>query len=503
VSNLGDNVKIVTSRRMLRTEETMTTAMSRSRRQAIGGLLGAAAPAVLRSQASDKPPNVLFIICDQMRGDSMSFLGHPSARTPNLDKLAARGVSFDNYFSTNPVCTPSRKSFFTGRYPHEHGSLTNGHGQMLPLADTMIGYFRERGYRTGYVGKNHAYKPEAIKQVDFLRERDREPFRVYNRFVPPEWHADTYWPAEETYGWMNTDDALTFLKDARDRNPFFLTVSYFDPHPPYMAPPEYSSKYRSDQMRIPPFIHPAKLSGRLEDFYRAMKADRIKDAALSETMRYYYASIEGMVDHQVGRLMEALEREGLIDKTIVVFTADHGDFMGQHRLVRKGMFLYDCLLHAPMIWRVPGGRGGWRSQAMTQAIDFFPTLLELTGGKKRDLPGRSLVATFGGAEDEPGRNICTSASYGELSRELVETNRVAASPDTPLHTLAEEASSDAANRYAMIRTREWKFLRSESRPPELYGMNGGYVERENVADRAEYAAVRRDLEQRLRAFWRW
>ncbi|HTM50504.1 MAG TPA: sulfatase-like hydrolase/transferase [Bryobacteraceae bacterium] len=476
-----------------------------TRRQILGGLLGGAAPHVLRSQAPGKPPNVVFIISDQMRGDAMSFVGSPCARTPNLDKLAGRGISFDNYFSNSPVCTPSRKCFFSGRYPHEHGSLTNRHGEMLALPGAMIDYFKQRGYRTGYVGKNHAYKNEVFKSVDVARLRDREPFRKYNRFVPPEWHADTYWPAEECYAWLNTADALRFIDGARDNNPFFLTVSYFDPHPPYMAPPEYTSKYRSDQMKIPPYIAPSALSGRLDDFARAMKADKIKDAALTETMRYYYAAIEGMVDHQVGRIMAALSGKGLLENTIVVFTADHGDFMGQHRLVRKGMFLYDCLLHVPMIWNAPGLRGGRRSKTLAQGIDYFPTLVDLTGGKAPDgLAGRSLKPFFSGASDPAGHAIFTSASYGELSRELVETNKVASEDaETPLHTLAEETSSGSGNRYSMMRTREWKFLLSESRPPELYRMNDGWVERENLADRPEHAPVRRQMEQRLRAFWRW
>src|SRR5882672_3343150 len=106
-----------------------------------------------------------------------------------------------------------------------------------------------------------------------------------------------------------------------------------------------------------------------------MKFDRISDTDLTETMRYYYAAIEGMVDHQVGRIMTALGAKGLLENTIIVFTADHGDFMGQHRLVRKGMFLYDCLLHVPMIWNAPGLKGGQRSKALTQGIDFFPTLI--------------------------------------------------------------------------------------------------------------------------------
>ncbi len=476
-----------------------------TRRQILGGLLGAAAaPEVLRSQAPGKPPNVVFIMCDQMRGDAMSFMGSPVARTPNLDKLAASGISFDNYFSNCPVCTPARKSIFSGRYPHEHGSLTNRHGEMLSLPGTMIDYFKQRGYRTGYIGKNHAFKPEVFKSVDFTKLRDREPFRKYNEFVPPEWHSDTYWPSEETHAWLNTADALQFIDGAKDGNPFFLTVSYFDPHPPYMAPPEYTSKYRSDQMKIPTFIDPAKLSGRLVDFYRAMKADKINDAALTETMRYYYASIEGMVDYQVGRIMTALSSKGLMENTIIVFTADHGDFMGQHRLVRKGMFLYDCLLHVPMIWHIPGLKGGQRSKALTQGIDYLPTLIQLTGGKARpELPGRSLTQTFTGSQEPAARIIFTSASYGELSRELVEQNKMKDDPETPLHSLAEETSSDSKNRYSMVRSREWKFLMSESRPPELYRMNDGWVEKENIAEKTEHATVRREMEQKLQAFWKW
>jgi arylsulfatase A-like enzyme len=487
----------------------MQTATQPTRRRALAGLLAgagaAAAPHVLRSQSSATPPNVVFIICDQMRGDSMGFLGHPCARTPNLDKLAARGISFDNYNSNNPVCTPARKSIFSGLYPHQHGSLTNRHGEMLSMQGTMIEYFQKRGYRTGYVGKNHAMKPEVMKAMDMAVVRDREPFRVYNRFVPPEWHNDTYWPAEETHAWLNTADALKFLDGNKPGTPFFLTVSYFDPHPPYIAPPEYTSKYHSDQMRIPSYIAPAKLSGRLDDFAKAMNADKIKDAALTETMRYYYASIEGMVDHQVGRIVASLTSKGLMDNTIFVFTADHGDFMGQHRLVRKGMFLYDCLLHAPMIWSVPGLKGGRRSKSLTQGIDYFPTLIELTGGKARpELPGRSLVKAFQGEEGPADRVIYTSASYGELARDLVEHTRKESDDDeTPLHTLAEETSSDSKNRQAVVRSREWKFIRSESRPPELYKMDGGWIEKENVAEKPEYASVRRDLESRLGSFWKW
>jgi arylsulfatase A-like enzyme len=474
----------------------------------VGGLLAGTNRFTSWAQPSGTPFNVVLLISDQMRGDALGFLGSPNARTPNLDRLAANGVSFDNYFATNPVCMPSRKSIFSGWYPHQHGSLTNRHGKPMEVAGSMVDYFKRRGYRLGYIGKNHAYADSALIPVlDTARIRDREPFRAYNRYVPPEWHCDTYWPAEECYAWRNTDEALKFIDGARDRNPFFLTVGYFDPHPPYMAPAEYTSRYHSDQMKIPPYVPPSDLSGRLEEYCRAMKFDKIKDADLTETMRYYYASIEGMVDHQVGRIMKALSDRQLLETTVVLFTADHGDFMGQHRAVRKAMFLYDALLHVPMIWHVPGLTGrGRRLQNLVQGIDIFPTLVDLTRGKPNtDLPGRSLKPIFERKNVRDNREeIFTSAGYGEWPRELIETNRLlSADPAVPLHTLVEDGSDVLQYRQSMIRTREWKLLLNESRPPELYHMNDGWVEPKNLAGEKEYAGIRKTLESRLTGWWQW
>jgi len=477
-----------------------------TRRHFVQGCISAAATGMVRAQAARKPLNVVLVMCDQMRGDALGFLGSPNARTPELDRLAARGVSFDNHFSNNPVCMPSRKSLFSGRYPHQHGSLTNLQGQPMEVPGTLIAHFQDRGYRIGYIGKNHCYRDKAISSLDTVSIRDREPFRRYNEFVPPEWHSDTYWPAEECYAWRSTNEALRFLDRARDGSPFFLTVSYFDPHPPYMAPSEFTSRYHADQMKIPPYIPPSALSGRLDDFCRAMKFHKIKDSDLLETMRYYCASIEGMVDYQVGRIMGALQEHRLVQNTIVLFTSDHGDFMGHHRAVRKGMFLYDALVHVPMIWYVPGlSRPGRRTRALSHGVDVFPTLVDLTGGTPpRDLPGRSLKPVLAGEEAAERDAIFTSAAYGELPRELVETNQLRSNDKkVPLHTLVEDGSDVPQHRMSMLRTQEWKFILNESRPPELYRMDGGWVERENVAERNEFAEVRRQFEKRLQAWWRW
>ena len=121
----------------------------------------ALAPAILGA-AADAPPNILFFICDQMRADALGASGRSNGRTPNLDRLASQGVMFENAFSNNPVCVPSRKSMWTSRYPHQHGSLTNRDGESLELPDTALGYFRDRGYRIGYAGKNHAFSKKAM-----------------------------------------------------------------------------------------------------------------------------------------------------------------------------------------------------------------------------------------------------------------------------------------------------------------------------------------------------
>jgi arylsulfatase len=277
-------------------------------------------PSIIRSKSSQNPPNIVFIICDQMRGDALSCLGSSNARTPHLDKMAREGVLFKNCFANNPVCLPSRKSFFSGLYPHQHGSLTNNSGQSLPtLEGTLLGYLKQKGYRTGWIGKNHTYSNQALKGLDVTSIRAREPFRAYSKYVPPFWHSDTLWPEEECYPRKNTDEGIQFIQSSKKNQPFFLHLSYFDPHPPYMAPSEFSCRYNSKDMTIPPFISPDKLSPRLAEHARALHYDRIKDSDLTETMRYYYAAIEWGVDFQVGRILKSLETNGLLENTIVIF----------------------------------------------------------------------------------------------------------------------------------------------------------------------------------------
>ena len=159
----------------------------------------------------------------------------------------------------------------------------------------MLEHFASRGYKTAWVGKNHTYDDHSIAQIDYTDIRSREPFRAYNGYVPPHWHSSVYWPEESCFPHVNTESAIKFM-DGSSSDPFFLHVSYFDPHPPYMAPSRYTARYDSTDMVLPDRTDAAALSERLGRFSRAMGFPALDREDLTETMRYYYAQVEWGVD---------------------------------------------------------------------------------------------------------------------------------------------------------------------------------------------------------------
>ncbi len=466
-----------------------------------------AAPAALAAAAQTAParaavPNILLVICDQMRGDALGLLGNPNARTPNLNRMARMGVTFENCFSNNPVCVPSRKSLFSGLYPHQHGTLTNQQHTFLGVPDTIIGHFKKQGYRTGYFGKNHTFTEAAIKSLDKIGIRDREPFREYNTWSTPYWYSANYWPQEKCHPHLNTEDAIDFLRTQPKGERFFLTVSYFDPHPPYFAPAEYLLRRDPNSIRIPEYISPDALTPRLGEFSRALGLESVGEADMKQAMHHYHAAVEWGVDQQVGRLLDTLERLDMTRDTVVLFVSDHGDFCGHNNMLAKGMFLHDSLLHVPMIWYAPGRiPQGARRRALAQLTDVFPTLLDLCGSAApSNLAGRSLKKHLSeDVEETADHTIYTSAAYGRIDFNKLNEG----ADETPLHTRVLKFGMTPKHRTSMARTREWKLVLNEEGPPELYRMNGGRVERANVAGRAEFAPVRRTMEKQLTGWWKW
>jgi arylsulfatase len=456
---------------------------------------------------SEKRPNVIFVICDQMRADAMGIVGHPVAKTPNLDKMAKEGVLFENAFSNNPVCAPARVTCFTGRLPHQHGQLTNKSGKPITnLDNTLLGYFKDKGYRLGWFGKNHTLQKDLFQQLDEAELIGREDFRAYSKYVPPFWHSDTLWPEKECNPRKNTDNAIKFIESIPTEKPFFMHVSYFDPHPPYMAPSEFSSQYNASDMVLPEYINPP--APRIKEQQKALHYDQMSESDLRETMRYYYAGIEWGVDYQVGRLLDAVKKNGQAENTIIVFTSDHGDFMGEFNMVRKGMFLYDALLHIPFIVWAPGKiKPGLRTNTLAQHADIFPTLVDMTEGKgPDDLPGRSLQKVLKGEmNDGPDYAIIASAQYSDLPDGYWDDPELAFDPDSerPFHSRVEDLTWKPKKNTVMARTREWKLIKSETRPTELYHMKDGFQEQVNVAGLPQYSKIQKHLEEKIKTSWPW
>ena len=275
-----------------------------------------------------------------------------------------------------------------------------------------------------------------------------------------------------------------------------------------MAPSEYTSRYCSGDMILPEYIDPVHSGDRLAQHQKALHYDRISESDLTETMRYYHASAEWGVDHQVGEIVKILEKKGISHNTVLVFVADHGDFMGEYHMVRKGMFLYDALLHVPMIWYAPGHiKEGLSLDNMTQNVDIFPTLLDFAGVEVPDnLAGRSLKGILQGQiPAEEDITVFASAAYSDLPEGYWDHPEPYFNPDSnvPFHTRVENLTWKPQSKTAMARTGDWKLIISETHEPELYHMDGGHTERKNLYGEEQYQQVFQELEQKIRAIWEW
>src|SRR4051794_13922862 len=358
-------------------------------------------------------PNVLFLISDDLN-NLLGCYGDPLAKTPNIDKLAARGVRFDRAYCAFPLCGPSRNSFLTGLYPNSTGILANAQifRQTIPSQPSLPQAFRLSGYFSARIGKLYHYNvPMSIGTnghddpgswevemnpagVDRLEE---EP-QIFS-LLPGQFGGTLSWYAspkgdEHHTDALEADDAEWVLERCARRKdrPFLLALGFFRPHTPYVSPKKYFDLYPTGKMPV--------VQGVKEDQADIPKAglasykkeqDKLTDDLRRQALQAYYASISFM-DAQVGRVVGALDRLGLADDTIIVFTSDHGYHTGEHGLWQK-MSLFEESARVPLLIVAPGvtPRGGVAKSPVSH-VDLFPTLAELCGVKVPDnLQGQSLV----------------------------------------------------------------------------------------------------------------
>lgn len=359
-----------------------------------------------------RPPNILFILADQHNAKCLGAAGHPDARTPNLDRLAAEGVRFTNCIPQNPICTPSRVSFLSGQYLHNHGYY--GLGGPTPWLPNVLGRFRDAGYRTAAIGKIHcperwietgcdrfleAYRgansdyARYLAEVGRLEDRDDE--------VLQEWRAAggggqgldaraSRLPFEHSVEAWAARESMRFIDEAGDR-PFFVHCSLPRPHECYTPSEPYWSMYDEASISLPPNAD-YDMSDKPPHFVQTRCEQEAPDAGLwifepktyeagrRRVLRGYLGCVS-QVDAAVGVLLEHLDRRGLADDTLVIYSSDHGDFAGEHGIIEKAPGICaDAICHVPSLWRWPGRfAAGHVCDALVEAVDLAPTVVSLAG----------------------------------------------------------------------------------------------------------------------------
>ena len=354
--------------------------------------LGSLSSAIVSAEDSpERRPNLLIIHTDQQSSWTLSIYGGMLIDTPNIDRLGNEGAVFNNFFTNSAVCTPSRGCFLTGRYPHSHGAYRNNI-ELNRDEMTLARVLQQNGYDTGYAGKWHLDGEPRPGWMDQSRSMGFEDCRyMFNR---GHWKKITEnengEPKENPYKVIGDEKTYTtdwlarktteFIKRPRS-NPFFFMVSIPDPHTPYTVRPPYDTMFKPEDMPIPSTFSMKNLP-RWAEAARGNGPYAMNKPRREEVLRRHKAGYCGEVkciDDNVGEILNCLAEQNILDDTIVVFTTDHGDYVGEHGLLGKNQ-LYETAYRIPMLVRWPEGiSGGTVVNNIASAVDFQPTILKLMG----------------------------------------------------------------------------------------------------------------------------
>lgn len=453
-------------------------------------------------------PNVLFMISDDLN-NFLGCYGDPRAKTPNIDRLATRGVLFERAYCSYPLCGPSRNSILTGLYPNSTGILANAQifRQTIPSQHSMPQAFRLNGYFAARIGKLYHYNvPKSIGTnghddpgswemelnpagVDRMEEEPHIFSLTPGQFGGTlSWYASPKSDAYHTDGLLAEDAQWVLERCAKRKDrPFFLAVGFFRPHTPFVAPLDpYFGFYPEHEMPIVKGVKEDQADIPLPGLgSHKREHDKLTDNLRQQCVQAYYASISFM-DAQVGRVMDTLDRLGLTDNTIIVFTSDHGYHMGEHGLWQK-MSLFEESARVPMLVVAPGkGIRGSVVKTPVSQVDLFPTLAELCNvNPPSNLQGQSLV---------PMLKDSSVLGRGWALTQVVR-NRGGARAGT-----GPREKSRLFFGYS-LRTPRWRYTEWDDgdQGSELYDHHSDHRELTNLASRADHAATVTLLSKQLRA----
>jgi len=494
-----------------------------------------------------KVRNVLFIMCDQLRADYLSCMGHPTIQTPNIDALAAKGVRFTRAFTQSAVCGPSRMSFYTGRYMCSHGA--NWNRVPLPLnVRTMGDHLRTLGVRTALAGKTHMQVDEpgldrlGIDKVSpygvLATQAGFEPYErddglhpdgygqkdfAYNRWLNEQgYEGENPWQAwcasaidengDLVNGWemryahlparvaeqhsetpYMTMRAREFMEECGDPNdggqPWCLHLSYIKPHWPYIAPAPYHNMYSAED--VIPAVKSDRERQSNHPVYATFQQHEDSQSFSQEDVRKHvipaYMGLVKQIDDQLGKLFAYMEESGRMDDTMIVLTADHGDYLGDHWLGEKELF-HDCVLRLPMIVYDPDpaadGTRGTKDDRFVECIDMVPTFYEVLGGNPAEqdhwMEGHSILPLLREGDAEDWRD----ATYSECDYSYRHAREW-------LGLRAHECKAYC------VRTHDWKYIIWEGFRPQLFDLKNDPDELVDLGESEAHEAVRAELHERI------
>ena len=455
--------------------------------------LNAALPVALAApRTGPRPPNILFIISDQMTPFMTGPYGCRVAKTPNLDRLAREGVLFENAYCNSPLCVPSRNSMWSGRLPTAIAGFDNG-SEFAAHLPTIPYLLRTAGYRTAVAGKCHFIGADQLHGFDerltpcvfpagFEMTPDWRLGPIYNKGTSIQMMlrmlGPSVWNRQLAFDQNVADQSIARLRQhslGNRQQPLFLTASFTQPHDPFTTTKEFLDLYANADIPLPPDHGDIRrLSPTYEWFiiHHGLDKEKLTPERIREARRNYLGMIS-WIDHKVGQLLGELDRLGMTDNTIVVFASDHGEMMGDHGQWSKRLLL-EWSARIRLVVRMPGKAGaGKRIAQPVSLVDLLPTFNSFAG-VKTDLPfdGQSLAPLIGGAPEN--RDAVVVSEY--LGEGAIEPMR-------------------------MVRQGRHKYIAINGYGPQLYDLGADAEETENRAGSAPYRAAEKLLAERANSGW--
>jgi len=414
---------------------------------------------------ADKP-NILILMPDQQRADSMGCQGNPVIKTPNMNKIAKKGVCFASAYTVSPVCMPARASFISGLYPHNHNIWSNA-GELPENDETFFHHLQREGYFTAHVGKSHYYlhrRGEHLAQhEDYMHARGLDyvhevtgPMATMrtDSYLTDHWRKKglltlfredyiqrreisgspirevAVWPSplpeEEALDSYVGRKAVEFAQSYRNKKPLCLFVGFGGPHSPWDAPGKYASMYDPESMPAPiPAGSPSKwINERIVELLeREKKAKNISKEDIQKAAANYYGKIS-LIDYWIGKILPVFDNLAGSENTLVVFWSDHGEMLGDHQGLHKSVF-YESSIHIPLMIRWPSHvQEGKTCRSLVELIDIYPTLLEAIGAEpSKRCFGRSLWPLLLNPEKHHRDAVFSEISSFDHHKVMVRTHR--------------------------------------------------------------------------------